>query len=64
MIVDLGLSDEIAPLRPTPISPHSFNYDPFIDGSMIQTLIDGKEIIAPIGTSKIVKGKLFSQKEK
>ena len=59
MVRDLGLSAEIPLLRPAGID-RKFSYDPALDGPIIVNLPDGRKEQAPVGNSKVVRGKLVS----
>ena len=59
MVRDLGLSDEIPPLRPAGVG-REFSYDPAVDGLIVVNLPHGQKAQAPIGGLKVVRGKLVS----
>lgn len=61
MVRDLGLGSEIPLLRPAGID-REFSYDPAVDGPIIVNLPHGQKAQAPIGNSKVFRGKLVSFK--
>ena len=58
MVVDLGLAQEIPPLRPAGVV-RSFSYEPLVHGLVTVALPgSGEEVQAPVGEDRIVEGKL------
>lgn len=59
MVLDLGLADEMSPLRPCGVV-RSFSYEPPVDGPVTVTLLGsvGIEVQAPAGEQHIIWGRL------